>query len=188
MGSYAISVGEESMMRKIQLIIYYLIISKLPHSRYGMIFNTIRCWYVSDILKIMKKSKHNYFENGVYIGNATKVTIGEHCHINENCFLQGVTIGDYVLVAPNVSILNSNHEYRDTTIPIILQGDTDEENPVIEDNVWIGRNVVIMPKIRVEEGTIIGAGAVVTKNVKTFTIVGGVPAKLIKKRVTCVEL
>ena len=130
----------------------------------------------------MKKDKNNYFENNVYIGDATKVTIGQHCHINENCFLQGVTIGDYVLIAPNVSILNSGHEYADRRVPIILQGDTAEENPVIENNVWIGRNVVIMPNIRVKEGSVVGAGAVVTKNVKSFTVVGGVPAKLIKER------
>jgi len=160
-----------------------MFISQLPHSRYGIIFNTIRCWYLSDILKIMKKDKNNYFEPNIYIGNAEKVHIGKHCHINENCFLQGVTIGDHVLIAPNVSILNSGHEYADKSVPIILQGDTKEENPRIENNVWIGRNVVIMPNVTVEEGSIVGAGAVVTKDVKTFTVVGGVPAKLIKERI-----
>ena len=182
MGSDALSIGREYVMRKIQLIIYYLIISKLPHSRYGMVFNTIRCWYLSNVLKIMKRDRKNYFENNIYIGDATKVTIGQHCHINENSFLQGVTIGDHVLIAPNVSILNSGHEYGNRTLPIILQGDTPQENPVIEDNVWIGRNVVIMPNIRVEEGSVVGAGAVVTKDVKSFTVVGGVPAKFIKER------
>ena len=130
----------------------------------------------------MKRDKNNYFENNIYIGDATKVIIGQHCHINENCFLQGVTIGDYVLIAPNVSILNSGHEYSDKAVPIIEQGDTNEKNPIIEDNVWIGRNVVIMPNTRVQEGSVVGAGAVVTKDVKPFTVVGGVPAKFIKER------
>jgi len=169
-------------MKKIQLIIYYLFISKLPHSRYGIIFNTVRCWYLSDILKIMKKDKNNYFEHNIYIGNAEKVKIGKHCHINENCFLQGVTIGDYVLIAPNVAIVNSGHEYSDINIPIVMQGDTPQENPLIENNVWIGRNAIIMPNVIIKEGSIVGAGAVVTKDVQPFTVVGGVPAKLIKKR------
>jgi maltose O-acetyltransferase len=130
----------------------------------------------------MKKNRDNYFENNIYIGDATKVSIGEHCHINENCFLQGVTIGNYVLIAPNLSVINSNHKHKDKEIPIILQGDMAEKNPIIEDNVWVGRNVVILPNTTIEEGSIVGAGAVVTKNVKKFTIVGGIPAKFIKER------
>jgi maltose O-acetyltransferase len=130
----------------------------------------------------MTKDKNNYFEPNIYIGNAQKVKIGKHCHINENCFLQGVTIGDYVLVAPNVAFLNSGHEYSDINKPIIMQGDTPTTNPIIKSNVWIGRNVVILPNNTIEEGAIVGAGAVVTKDVKAFTVVGGIPAKFIKKR------
>ena len=130
----------------------------------------------------MQQDKNSYFEPNVYIGNGQNVKIGKHCHINENCFLQGVTIGDYVLIAPNVAFINSGHEYCDRAIPIIMQGDTLQKNPIVKSNVWIGRNVVVMPNITIDEGSVVGAGAVVTKDVKPFTVVGGVPAKFIKER------
>jgi maltose O-acetyltransferase len=136
----------------------------------------------------MKKDKNNYFECNVYIGNASKITIGKHCHINENVFIQGANIGNYVMIAPNVVILNSLHAYESTNIPMIMQNGEESLNPTIEDDVWIGRNAVIMPNIRLGKGSVIGAGAVVTKDVASYCVVGGVPAKLIKKRKTvCVE-
>lgn len=170
------------MMHKIKLIVYYLIITKLPNSRYGNIFRKIRNWYVCDILKIMQKDDGNFFEENVYIGNAKNISIGKHCHINENVFIQGATIGNFVMIAPNVAILNGTHKFDRVDVPMIMQGEEKELNPIIEDDVWIGRNAAVMPNIRIGRGSIIGAGAVVTKDVEPFSIMGGVPAKLIKKR------
>ncbi|MDD3591325.1 MAG: CatB-related O-acetyltransferase [Sulfurovum sp.] len=169
-------------MHKIKLIVYYLIITKLPNSRYGNIFRKIRNWYVCDILKIMQKDDGNFFEENVYIGNAKNISIGKHCHINENVFIQGATIGNFVMIAPNVAILNGTHKFDRVDVPMIMQGEEKELNPIIEDDVWIGRNAAVMPNIRIGRGSIIGAGAVVTKDVEPFSIMGGVPAKLIKKR------
>ena len=169
-------------MKRLQLIIYYLIISKLPHSRLNMIFNKIRCWYVCSVLKIMKQNQENYFEDNVYIGDSSKVKIGKHCHINENVFIQGATIGNYVMIAPNVTLLNSLHNYQKIDIPMIKQGGIENLNSTIKDDVWIGRNAIIMPNITIGEGAVVAAGSVVTKNVEPYTVVGGVPAKLIKRR------
>lgn len=169
-------------MQKFKLIIYYVFIAKLPNSRFGNIFRKIRIWYVCDILKIMQKDDGNFFEESVYIGNGKNITIGKHCHINENVFIQGATIGNFVMIAPNVAILNGTHKFDRVDVPMIMQGEEKELNPIIEDDVWIGRNAIIMPKIRIGQGSIIGAGAVVTKDVEPFSIMGGVPAKLIKKR------
>jgi len=174
-------------MKQLQLIIYYLLISKLPHSRLNMIFNKIRCWYVCRVLKIMKQHQENYFEDNVYIGNGSKVTIGEHCHINENVFIQGANIGNYVMIAPNVTLLNSLHNYQNIDIPMIKQGGVENLNSTIEDDVWIGRNVIIMPNITIGKGSVVGAGSIVTKDVEPYSVVGGVPAKLIKRRKECVE-
>lgn len=182
MGDYALLASKELMMYKIKLFIYYIFISKLPNSRFSNFFRKIRNWYVCDILKIMKRHNENYFEDNIYIGNGKNLTIGEFCHINENVFIQGANIGNHVMIAPNVSILNSTHNYQNIDLPMIMQGEVKGLNPIIEDDVWIGRNAVIMPNIKIGKGSIIGAGAIVTKDVEPYSIVGGVPAKLIKKR------
>lgn len=134
------------------------------------------------ILRIMQKGSLNYFENNVYIGKGSAVKIGSNCQINENVFIQGAIIGSYVMIAPNVSILTKGHAFGDTEIPMVQQGNTKELIPLIEDDVWIGRNAIIMPGITIGKGSIIGAGAIVTKDVKPFSIVGGVPAKLLRNR------
>ena len=97
-------------------------------------------------------------------------------------FIQGASIGNDVMIAPNVSILNRAHEFRSVDISMVDQGVSELLNPIIEDDVWIGRNAIILPGIKIGKGSIIGAGAVVSKNVEQFAIVGGVPAKLIRYR------
>jgi acetyltransferase-like isoleucine patch superfamily enzyme len=169
-------------MLKIKLIIYYLIIQKLPHSRLFKFSNVIRVWYVSKILKIMKYHRLSKIQPNVYIGNSTNIKIGTNCQINENVFIQGAIIGSNVMIAPGVSILNSKHNVDRIDIPMNMQGATKEINPIIKDDVWIGRNVIIMPGITVNKGTIIAAGAVLTKNTEEYGIYAGIPAKLIKKR------
>lgn len=170
-------------MRKIKILVYYLFISHLPHSRYWKAFNRIRTRYVCSVLGIMKWDSGNFFENNVYIANAASVRIGFNCHINENSFIQGAEIGNYVMIAPGVSILNSSHNIDLVNIPMVLQGERKGQNPIIEDDVWIGRNAIILPGVIVGKGSIVAAGAVVTKNVSPYSVVGGVPARLIKSRV-----
>lgn len=97
-------------------------------------------------------------------------------------FIQGAVIGDNVMIAPGVSILNNSHSFSDIETPMILQPMVKNKNPVIGSDVWIGRNVVIMHGVTIGCGAIIGAGAVVTKDVDPFSIMGGVPARLIKCR------
>ena len=137
---------------------------------------------MTKVLKIMQNHRHNYFEPNIYIGNGKNISIGQYSQINENVFIQGAKIGANVMIAPNVSILSKGHNFSDVDTPMIMQGKTEEVLPIIEDNVWIGRNVVIMPGVHIGAGSIIGAGAIVTKNIMNNSIMGGVPAKLIKSR------
>lgn len=170
-------------MNKLKLVLYYLVISKLPHSRLLPVCNKIRVWYVSKMLGIISRGEIDYFEPDIYIGNGSNVTIGKDCQINENVFIQGAIIGDCVMIAPNVAILTASHNYADITRSMVYQGEEKGATPVIENDVWIGRNVVIMPGVRLGKGSIIGSGAVVTKDVEPYSIMGGVPARLIRKRV-----
>ncbi len=73
------------------------------------------------------------------------------------------------------------HIFSDTTVPIRQQGDRGGDI-VIEDDVWIGTHTIILTDVTIHKGAIIGAGAVVTKDVEPYAIVGGVPAKLIRYR------
>lgn len=170
-------------MHNLKLIIYYLIITKLPHSRLLALSNKIRVWYLSKILRVMKFHKYSKFEFGVYISNAQKLSIGRNVRINENVFLQGeIEIGDDVMIAPNAAIYTNTHEFQSTDIAMVNQGETPSNKVIIEDDVWIGRNVIVLPGIKIQNGAIIGANSVVTKDVEAYTIYGGVPAKLIRKR------
>lgn len=169
-------------MNKAKLFVYYFIIAKLPHSRFSKLCNSLRVYYVSKVLKVMAYDKDSFFEPGVYLGSGENVSIGRNCHINENAFIQGAFIGRDVMIAPNVAILNVSHNHLDPSMPIISQGSSPVQNPVISDDVWLGRNVIVLPGVKIGKGSIIAAGAVVSRDVPEYSIYGGVPAKLIKKR------
>lgn len=103
---------------------------------------------------------------------------GAFCVIGAN---DQIHIGEHVMIAHAVSIRDTDHAYSDTTIPMSQQGILTAPI-VIEDDVWIGHGATILKGIRIGKGAIIAAGAVVTKDVPPYAIVGGVPAKLIRMR------
>lgn len=177
------------MLRKIKLAIYYATLYNMPHSRFVPFMGRLRVWYLSIILQSVKWDRRSKVEPKVYISNAKFFKMGKNCRINENVFIMGAYLGDNILIAPNVAFMRGQKIFDRTDIPMIEQGGTGsndlmkEENIVkIGNDVWIGRNAVIMDKVTIGTGAIIGAGAVVTKDVPPYAIVGGVPAKVIKYR------
>lgn len=92
-----------------------------------------------------------------------------------------VTIGNNVLVGYGAQILSANHHIPKNR-GIIFGSGHDCEPVVIEDGVWIGANAVVLPGVRIGQGAVVAAGAIVTKDAAPFTIVGGIPAKLIRER------
>jgi len=169
------------MIKYVAIFIYYLIANKLPASFFplGNLFNNCRTFLLKRILKIGNGCT---IEPYVNIGKGEDIVIGNMCQINERVYIQSGKIGNYVLIAPNATLLGKFHSFERMDIPMALQGITKDIPPIIEDDVWIGRNVVIMPGVTIGTGSIVGANAVVTKDVAPFSIVGGVPAKLIRKR------
>lgn len=120
----------------------------------------------------------------VYIRNPQGLTIGDNVSIHPMCYLEalgGLYLGSDISIAHGTTIMTTDHNYKDLTIPIKDQGVT--EKPVrIEDNVWIGAKASILCGNTVGTGSIIAAGAVVTKDVPPCSIMGGVPARLIGER------
>lgn len=148
-------------------------------------------------MKILSKIKNNILikriktigsnvkiENDIIIDYPENLTIGNNVKIGIKSRLnaQGeIHIGNNVIFGPNVFLWTANHDYFS---PDLLPYGTVVINAPIRiyDNVWIGANVSIVPGITIEEGAVICMGAVVTKDVKKCTVVGGNPAKFIKYR------
>lgn len=171
------------MIRKILLITYYLFAQHLPKSTFpgGRIYKKIRYLLLKKLFK--KCGKNVNIENNAYIGDPKDISIGDNSGIGSYCQLYGaITIGKDVMIAPEVIMLTRNHKFSRKDIPMRLQGMEKEKPIIIEDDVWIGTRVIIMPGVKIKKGSIIAAGSVVTKDVEPYSIVGGVPAKLIRKR------
>lgn len=110
------------------------------------------------------------------------IRIGRDSLIGEYNVLRGqggITIGDRVYTAPAVQLLAVNHLFNDPNRPMIEQGIT-AEGIVVEDDVWIGAGALITDGVRIGKGAVVAAGAVVTKDVPAHTVVGGVPARVLK--------
>jgi acetyltransferase-like isoleucine patch superfamily enzyme len=111
------------------------------------------------------------------------IRIGKDCLIGEYSVIRGqggVTIGDRVFTSPMTQIIAVNHVFDDPNRPFIEQG-ISAQGITIEDDVWIGSNAVITDGVRIGTGAVVAAGAVVTRDVTPHTVVGGVPARLIKE-------
>lgn len=114
-----------------------------------------------------------------YTDFGKNIHIGKNVFINSGCHFQdqgGVTIGDGSLIGHNVVLATINHDFDPA-----CRGDNHPAPIHIGKNVWIGSNATILPGVTIGDGAIIAAGAVVTKNVPASIVVGGVPAKIIKK-------
>lgn len=111
------------------------------------------------------------------------IQVGANIHINSEAFIRGhggLVIGDNVHIGPRVTIYTANHNYEGEALPYDA---TIVRRPVtIEQNVWIGAAVTIVPGITIGEGAVVAAGTVLTKDVAPMQIVGGVGARVLKQR------
>lgn len=109
------------------------------------------------------------------------ISIGNDCSLNPYCVLlggaAGLVIGNGVRIAAHTSIIASNHVFEDVSTYVHLQG-ISSKGIVIEDDVWIGAGAKILDGVIVREGTIVAAGAVVTRTTQRYSIVAGVPATI----------
>ena len=127
----------------------------------------------------IKIGKGSTIHMGARFYDPRNISIGEDSIIGEGVVLDGrdkLIIGDHVDIASEVMIYNSEHDVND---PNFLA----KNAPVtIEDYVFIGPRAIILPGVRIGKGAVVGAGAIVTKDAPPFSIVGGIPAKIIGER------
>jgi maltose O-acetyltransferase len=167
----------------LRLTVYYCFARHLPgsDSRFGRWARPLRRCVTKSLFKHVGRNIN--IEKGAYFGDGLQIEIGDNSGIGLNCRVCGpVKIGDNVMMGPEVIILTVSHKYERLDIPMLKQGHNEPELVTIGDDVWIGTRAVILPGISVGKGAIIGASAVVTKDVPEYSVVCGNPAKVIKSR------
>ena len=172
MGTLAVKTGK---------LIYYALAKHLPPSFSGIKLGqkTLRAFCGRLILKHCGKQVN--IEKGATF--SSKVSLGDYSGIGMNARVCGeCEIGDYVMMGTDVVIITRNHSFERTDIPMMHQGIEKEQPVIIGNDVWIGDRVMILPGVHIGDGSIIAAGAVVTHDVPEYSIVAGVPAKVIKTR------
>jgi maltose O-acetyltransferase len=173
-------------MKKIYLLIYYSFAQYLPKSTnpiLGKLSKTIRRFLCKGIFAECGSNLN--VENKAYFGKGNDFRVGNNVGLGANfkSLNRIVTIGNYLMMGEDVLFLGGGHRHSDINTPMMFQGGGEKTPLKINDDVWIGARVTILPGCKdIGKGVIIGAGSVVTKDIPDYAIVGGNPARIIKYR------
>ncbi len=173
-----------SLKRILALMFYYGISSHI-RSREGPETLAIRLNRMAVRYIFAKTGKGVFVRPGVYFGNGAQVSLGDHSMIGADSIIGSaapVVIGNDVLMGPQVIIYTSNHGTRLGSLMRLQPLECAQVE--IGSDVWMGARSIILPGVRVGDGAVVGAGAVVTRDVPPNAIVGGVPARIIRFRET----
>jgi len=173
------------MKKFLFIILYYGFARFLPASftkPLGKVSKKIRYIICKNIFR--KCGKNVNIEKGAWFGKGIGIEIGDNSGIGIYCrIFNNTIIGNDVLMGPKCFMLEKTHLFDRTDIPIRNQGKINNRDQVIiEDDVWIGREVMMIGSRTIKKGTIIGARTLLAKDFPEYSIVGGNPAKLIKSR------
>ena len=168
-----------TLKKKILYFLYKLTAAWLPISPHFPPAKKLRAFWAKCIVKECGKNvnieRFASFTPGLSIGDNSGV--GIHSEMNGV-----VSIGRDVMMGPEVVVYTTRHKHDRTDISMMFQG-MDTPAPVtIGNDVWIGRRVIILPGVTIGDGCVIGAGAVVAKDLPPYSIAVGVPAKVVKRR------
>lgn len=150
-------------------------------NKYRGLFRILKMFFYRKMYGL--KNVHNTFYMGGKANVSKDLKAEEYVYIGPNCTIySGVEIGKYSMLAPEVKIIGEDHVFDVSGSPIIFSGRPQQNKTIIGRDVWIGNSSIIMKGLKIGNGAIIAANSVVTKDVEPYSIVGGVPAKFIKKR------
>lgn len=169
-----------NIKRKIFKAAFVIVDKVLPEYNHCHWGNAIKNFFAKNHMKHVGE-KVNWGKN-VHV--PLDFSIGNNSGVGNNAYIgYQVTLSNNVMMGRNVTIFTANHNTSRIDIPMVQQGFTEISPLFIEDDVWICEGVIITPRCcRIGKGSILAAGAVVTKDVAPFSVVGGNPAKLIRKR------
>lgn len=176
------AVEKRGRLRTLMLVAYYQLAARLPDRSFpgGRLSGRAR----EALCRRLLAGCGQDIDVGsrVFIGDGRHIRLGTSSGIGSGSRVYGALIGRDVICGRDVVFLKDNHRHDDLARPIREQGLTDPVLPVIGDGAWIGDRAIILPGRRVGTGAIVGAGAVVTRDVRPYEIVGGNPARPIGRR------
>jgi len=160
---------------------YFLIEEYFPYIYFRLA--ELRSLLLSPLFKSIGKGTSIQF--GCFFNGLKNIEIGHNVYINHHTELLardvGISIGNYVMIGQHSILITDNHTYKDADKLIITQGSINEKI-IVEDDVWIGSHVTILAGVTVGKGSVLAAGSVITKDVAPYSVVGGVPARIIRMR------
>lgn len=168
-----------TISKKILYLLYQISTSWLPISSHSKFAKNLRVFWTRRIA--------TYVGKNVNIEKCASFTpdlrIGDNSGVGIKCEMNGpVTIGNDVMMGPEVIVYTTSHKHDRIDITMIEQGMDVQKSVTIGNDVWIGRRAMILPGVTIGDGCVIAAGAVVVKDIPPYSIAGGVPARVIKRR------
>jgi maltose O-acetyltransferase len=171
------------LRRVVAAALYYAIARHLPPSNVfgGRLWKYMRVALVRGFADHVGSNVD--ISRNVYLGFGRGIRLGSNSGVGIGAELHGpLHVGDYVMISPQVIVHTRNHSARSTSAPITTQGYEDSRPVVIDDDVWIGVRAILLPGITIGRGSIIGAGAVVSKDVPEYSVAVGNPARVVRSR------
>ena len=172
-----------SIKKRLYIFLYYHFAIHLPasFSKGGRIGRSVRGWLCKRIFK--QCGKNINVEKGARFGSGVNICIGDNSGIGVNADIpDGTFIGRDVMMGPNCFVISRNHGFGRTDIPMREQGYVVAKPLTIEDDCWIGRDVMITGSRTIKKGTLVAARCVLTKDFPEYSVVGGNPSRLIRNR------
>jgi maltose O-acetyltransferase len=173
----------KTLVKYCALIIYYIIAKRLPTQpvpgyRFGYFIRRSLVKHIFDAC-----GDHVIIKQDANFGKGTGIRIGDNSQIGEKAYIGAYTkIGRDVIMGPEVVIWSVMHRFDRVDLPINQQDGTDMRPVEIGDDVWVGQRVIIMPGVIIGSHSVIGAGSIVTNDVPEWSVVAGVPARVIRMR------
>lgn len=182
MGRFPRNAGFNKLLR---LAIFYFLLRNLPSGATPIVGKFCRnLRYVCCKGIFLKCGKGVNIERKATFSNGLLVEIEDNSGIGINCNVPcDIKIGKNVMMGPNCIVLERNHAFGRIDIPMIQQGYFPSKKTIIEDDCWIGRDVLFTPGRHLAKGSVVAAKCVLTKDFPEFSIIGGNPSKLIRNRV-----